>query len=218
MNPNDALAIFKRHLSGISEIESPKLPSHNFGNNMKGVNEFIGAVQTLSINLTKIKNLSEKIAWIDELLGQGSAENAPSAANAANSGAESGSAGQNAENGSAEKSVENALLLKSERDSHTANIKYVLAHSKFMGVELFGSDLSCAFGGAEFAINVQNPLETEHPLDYCLAKIDELGELLGRLSAKLNSDEDVASCDVQDSNEAHLDYGDAFLGAFKGRI
>lgn len=70
----DFLSALKKHIdSGVIEPELQKITKaqiHNFGENMKGINEFIGAIQTLNVNLTKIKNLSEKIEWINELLRQ----------------------------------------------------------------------------------------------------------------------------------------------------
>ncbi|MBR7117901.1 MAG: hypothetical protein IKC84_00825 [Helicobacteraceae bacterium] len=70
MNDNDILATFKKHLCGIKEVDSDivKNQIHNFGETMKGINEFVGAIQTISLNLTKIKDVSEKIQWIDDLL------------------------------------------------------------------------------------------------------------------------------------------------------
>ena len=69
MNDNDILATFKKHLSGIKEVDSNAIKNkiHNFGGLMKGINEFVGAIQTLSLNLNKIKNILEKIEWIDDL-------------------------------------------------------------------------------------------------------------------------------------------------------
>lgn len=69
MNNNDILATFKKHLSNIKELDCDISNNqiHNFGETMKGINEFIGAIQTLSLNLTKIKDVFEKIEWIDDL-------------------------------------------------------------------------------------------------------------------------------------------------------
>lgn len=75
MNNSDILATFRKHLSGIDEVrELSSTQIYNFGENMKGINEFIGAAQTLSLNLSKIRNLCEKIAWIDDLSKQESDE------------------------------------------------------------------------------------------------------------------------------------------------
>ena len=59
MNNDDILATFKKHLSGIEEIDSSftKTHIHNFGETMKGINECIGAVQIINLNLHKIKNM-----------------------------------------------------------------------------------------------------------------------------------------------------------------
>ncbi len=78
----DILATLKKHIdSGVIEPmpkEVTKTQIHKFGENMKGINEFIGAVQMLSLNLNKIKNLSEKIEWINDLLAQEDNENTAS--------------------------------------------------------------------------------------------------------------------------------------------
>ena len=75
----DILATLKKHIDdGIIEAmpkEVSKAQIHKFGENMNGINEFIGAVQMLSLNLNKVKNLSEKIEWINDLLSQESDEN-----------------------------------------------------------------------------------------------------------------------------------------------
>ena len=75
----DILATLKKHIDSGAIEPTPKEVSraqiHTFGENMKGINEFIGAVQMLSLNLNKIKNLSEKIEWINDLLSQESNEN-----------------------------------------------------------------------------------------------------------------------------------------------
>lgn len=71
MSEKNILETFKKYQQEASggEIASEHLTKtqiYNFGENMKGINEFIGAAQSLMVNLTKIKNVSEKIAWIDE--------------------------------------------------------------------------------------------------------------------------------------------------------
>lgn len=76
----DILAILKKHVEdGIIETtpkKVSKLQIHNFGESMKGINEFIGAMQMLSLNLNKIKALSEKIDWINDILKEGDKEDA----------------------------------------------------------------------------------------------------------------------------------------------
>lgn len=75
MNDNDVLSAFKKHLADINLNEENKTiltksQIHNFGENMKGVNEFIGAIQTLNVNISKIKDIFLKVQWIDDLLQQ----------------------------------------------------------------------------------------------------------------------------------------------------
>lgn len=164
MNNDDMLATFKKHLAGVEQdiqVNLTKTQIHNFGENMKGINEFIGAAQTLNVNLNKIKNLSEKIHWIDDLLKQETNANA-------------------------------IQILRTERQTHIANIKYTLENAKFLGVGLFDVELSCVVSGRKFSLNVANPLEfiDDNMLEYCAAKSDELNEMLLKVSQRLNSEDD----------------------------
>ena len=171
----DILATLKKHIdSGVIEPmpkEVTKTQIHKFGENMKGINEFIGAVQMLSLNLNKVKNLSEKIEWINDLLAQEDNENT-------------------------------ASMLRMQKNAHIANIKYVCGEAKFLGVNLFGTSLSCVANGKEFSTNVENPLELKgtHIPTYCTEKLLELEDLMRRLNNKLhNIDEDDGAVDTAES-------------------
>ena len=66
MKEKDILAILKKHVD--SNLETKKIEkSHRFAENMKGVNEFIGALQTLNMKLSKIIKLCEIIESINDL-------------------------------------------------------------------------------------------------------------------------------------------------------
>lgn len=71
MTNKDILATFKKHIDGIEDNcikNMSKYQIHRFSENIKGINEFIGAAQSISVKITKIKKLAEKIGYIDELL------------------------------------------------------------------------------------------------------------------------------------------------------
>lgn len=71
MTNEDILATFKKHIDGIDNKNMQNMSKyqiHRFSENIKGINEFIGAAQSISIKILKIKNLAEKINYIDELL------------------------------------------------------------------------------------------------------------------------------------------------------
>lgn len=167
MSNDDILATFKKHLSEVEQevqINLTKTQIHNFGENMKGINEFIGAAQTLNVNLSKIKNLSEKIQWIDDLLKQ-------------------------------EANESTIKILNTERQTHIANIKYMLGNSKFMGIELFDTELSCVVNGKRFSLNIESPLNfiDDNMLEYCTLKNEELSKLLLQISQRLNGQDDNSS-------------------------
>ena len=161
----DILATLKKHIDSGAIEPTPKEVSraqiHTFGENMKGINEFIGAVQMLSLNLNKIKNLSEKIEWINDLLSQESNENT-------------------------------ASMLRMQRNAHIANIKYVCGEAKFLGVNLFGTNLNCVVRGKEFAISVENPLNLKgtHFPTYCTEKLLEIEDLMQKLNNRLHNIDD----------------------------
>lgn len=156
------LATFKKHLSGIDELQTnvSKSQIYNFGENMKGVNEFIGAVQMLGINLSKIKNLFEKIAWIDDLLKQ-------------------------------ESNTNTSQMLHTERQTHIVNIEHIVQNAKFMGIGLFDTELSCVVNGIAFSVNIANPLLSDDGLEYCTNKQEELNQILSQISQALNNDEAI---------------------------
>ncbi|RAX55241.1 hypothetical protein CCY99_00650 [Helicobacter sp. 16-1353] len=167
MSNDDILATLKKHLPEVeeeSQVNLTKTQIHNFGENMKGINEFIGAAQTLVVNLNKIRNLAEKIQWIDDLLKQ-------------------------------EENTSTIQILNTERQTHIANIKYMLENSKFMGVGLFDTELSCVINGKRFSLNIENPLHfiDDNMLEYCILKNDELNDLLLKVSQRLNGDDDNSS-------------------------
>ncbi|MGX2983519.1 flagellar FLiS export co-chaperone [Helicobacter sp. 23-1045] len=157
---DDFLNTLKKHIDSgaIVPNEMSKTQIHNFGESMKGINEFIGAVQVLNINLAKVKNLSEKIEWIDEML-------------------------------KSEKNDSTTAMLKMQKSTHIANLKYVVDGTKFIGVALFGTQLSCVVNGREFALCVENPLNHNAPLAYCAQKLDEINALTLALNQRLNSDD-----------------------------
>lgn len=71
MTNNDILATFKKHIEGINNNETKNMTKsqiYRFSENIKGINEFIGASQTILIKISKIKNIAEKIQYLDELL------------------------------------------------------------------------------------------------------------------------------------------------------
>ena len=170
----DILATLKKHIdSGVIEAtpkEVSKAQIHTFGENMKGINEFIGAVQMLSLNLNKIKNLSEKIEWINDLLSQERDENTIS-------------------------------MLRMQRNAHIANIKYVCGEAKFLGVSLFGTNLSCIVKGKEFSVNVENPLNLKgtHFPTYCTEKLLEIDDLMQKLNNRLHNIDDENAVDSAES-------------------
>lgn len=158
----DILATLKKHIDdGVIEAtpkEVSKAQIHTFGENMKGINEFIGAVQMLSLNLNKIKNLSEKIEWINDLLSQERDENT-------------------------------IAMLRMQRNAHIANIKYVCSEAKFLGLNLFDTNLSCIANGKEFGISVKNPLDLKgtHFPSYCAERLLEIDELMTALNNRLHN-------------------------------
>lgn len=156
----DILATLKKHIDSgtIEPKEVSRVQIHKFGENMKGINEFIGAVQMLNLNLNKIKNLSEKIEWINDLLSQESNENT-------------------------------ASMLRMQKNAHIANIKYVCGEARFMGVNLFGTNLSCIAHGREFSVNIESPLEAKgiHIPSYCTEKLLELDDLMQNLNNLLHN-------------------------------
>lgn len=165
MENSNFLATLKKHIdSGVIEVAPSKITKaqiYNFGESMKGINEFIGAVQVLNINLSKIKNLSEKIEWINELLRS-------------------------------EKSENTITMLNMQKRTHSANIKYVVDGTKFIGVELFGTNLSCTVNGSVFSISVENPLKAGDMSGFCVQKITEIDTLLKALNYALNHNNDDA--------------------------
>lgn len=71
MTNKDILATFKKHIDEIDDKSMKNMSKyqiHRFSENIKGINEFIGAAQSISMRIIKIKNLAEKISYIDELL------------------------------------------------------------------------------------------------------------------------------------------------------
>ena len=66
MKDKDVLAIFKKHVDSSLDDKNKIMHSHRFGENMKGVNEFIGVLQTINMNLSKIIKLSEIIHSIND--------------------------------------------------------------------------------------------------------------------------------------------------------
>lgn len=160
---DDFLKTLKKHIDdGIIEAVPHKISKtqiHNFGESMKGINEFIGAVQVLSLNLNKVKNLSEKIEWIDEVLKTEDNKNTIS-------------------------------MLNMQKSSHISNIKYVVEGTKFIGVVLFDTNLSCVINGSEFTLFVENPLSIKNgTFAYCTHKLNEIDMLIARLNNMLNSAE-----------------------------
>lgn len=166
MENSDFLATLKKHIdSGVIEAVPSKITKgqiHNFGESMKGINEFIGAVQVLGVSLNKIKNLSEKIEWINELLRS-------------------------------EKNENTLIMLNMQKSTHSANIKYVVDGTKFIGVELFGTNLSCAVNGSVFNISVENPLNADNVSKFCAQKISEIDTILKALNCALNHNDDAES-------------------------
>ena len=67
MKDKDVLAIFKKHVDSSLDDKNKIMHSHRFAENMKGVNEFIGALQTLNMKLSKIIKLCEIIESINDL-------------------------------------------------------------------------------------------------------------------------------------------------------
>ncbi len=60
----DVLATFKKHIGDIDfsqDVESKNLHIHNFGEDMKSINEFAGALQTLQICFGKILHLAHTL-------------------------------------------------------------------------------------------------------------------------------------------------------------
>lgn len=167
----DILATLKKHIdSGVIEPmpkEVTKTQIHKFGENMKGINEFIGAVQMLNLNLNKIKNLSEKIEWINDVISQESNEN-------------------------------NISMLRMQKNAHIANIKYVCGEAKFLGVNLFGVNLSCVVNGKDFSLCVESPIEVRkvHIPSYCTEKLQMIESLMSALNARLYSDDEKQSADA----------------------
>ncbi|WP_181881739.1 flagellar FLiS export co-chaperone [Helicobacter sp. MIT 14-3879] len=169
------LATLKKHIdSGIIEATPKKVTKiqiHNFGENMKGINEFIGATQILSINLSKIKNLSEKIEWINELLKQ-------------------------------EENKNTASMLKTQKNAHLANIKFVIDGAVFMGVKLFDTKLSCIVNKMIFNLNIENPLNyiDNNMFEYCNEKLDEINLIMEKINSRLNDvDKDSNSIGYNES-------------------
>lgn len=180
MKDSNFLESLKKHIdSGIIEPMPrtiTKAQIHNFGENMKGINEFIGAIQVLSLNVAKIKNLSEKIEWINELLKSESNENT-------------------------------ITMLTMQKNAHISNIKYVSELTKFLGVSLFDTKLSCAVNGKIFSISVENPLSIkDNMFQFCTQKLDELENLINSLNHSLNGDDDsVDSAVIDDFSENTLE-------------
>ncbi|WP_181881487.1 flagellar FLiS export co-chaperone [Helicobacter sp. MIT 99-5507] len=163
MNDNDILATFKKHLCGIKEVDCniTKNQIYNFGETMKGINEFVGAIQTISLNLTKIKDIFEKIQWIDDLLSTES----------------------------------DTLNLQTERNNYLSSIKHLVDNAKFMGIELFDVELSCAINGKQFSLDVSSPLNylNDDIYEYCITKINELNMLQSQISKSLSEQDDEAN-------------------------
>lgn len=176
---DDFLKTLKKHIDdGIIEAVPQKISKtqiHNFGESMKGINEFIGAVQVLSLNLTKVKNLSEKIEWINDLLAQEDNENT-------------------------------ASMLRMQKNTHIANIKYVCGEAKFLGVNLFGTSLSCVVSGKEFALCVESPIEVKkvHIPSYCTEKLQMIESLMSALNARLYSDDENDGADRDSSADSAM--------------
>lgn len=166
MNNDDILATFKKHLSGIKEIDSSftKMQIHNFGETMKGINEFIGAVQTINLNLSKIKDLAEKIQWIDDLL-------------------------------LAESSASTANTMQTERQNYLSNIQHLIDNTKFMGIYLFDIELSCVINGRQFHLDISSPINflNDDIYEYCSIKINELNMLQSQISKCLSGEDDISS-------------------------
>ena len=171
----DFLKTLKKHIDeGTIEAVPQKISKteiHNFGESMKGINEFIGAVQVLSLNLTKIKNLSEKIEWIDELLKTEGNKNTIS-------------------------------MLNMQKSTHISNMKYVACGTKFIGVALFDTNLSCVVNGVEFTLFVENPLNIKDGVfAYCTQKLGEIDMLIARLNNALSCGESSPSNFDKESTE-----------------
>lgn len=166
MNNNDILATFKKHLSGIEEVDSSftKTQIHNFGETMKGINEFIGAVQTINMNLNKIKDLCEKIQWIDDLL-------------------------------ITESNTSTIQSMQTEKQNYLSNIQHIIDNAKFMGIALFDVELSCIINGKQFSLDVSSPINflNDDIYNYCSVKINELNMLQSQISKRLSGEDDVSS-------------------------
>lgn len=166
MNNDDILATFKKHLSGIEEIDSSftKTHIHNFGETMKGINEFIGAVQIINLNLHKIKNLVEKIQWIDDLLNT-------------------------------ESNAQTMQSMQTERQNYLSNIEHLVDNAKFMGIALFDVELSCLINGRQFNLDVASPINfiNDDLYGYCSIKINELNMLQSQISKCLSGEDDTAN-------------------------
>ena len=166
MNNDDILATFKKHLSGIEEIDSSftKTHIHNFGETMKGINEFIGAVQIINLNLHKIKNLVEKIQWIDDLLNT-------------------------------ESNAQTIQSMQTERQNYLSNIQHLVDNEKFMGIALFDVELSCLINGRQFNLDVASPINfiNDDLYGYCSIKINELNMLQSQISKCLSGEDDTAN-------------------------
>lgn len=180
MKDSDFLESLKKHIDeGIIEAlpsNITKAQIHNFGENMKGINEFIGAIQVLSLNVTKIKNLSEKIEWIDELL-------------------------------KSETNTNTITMLNMQKTAHTSNIKYVIDGTKFLGVSLFDTNLSCVVNGRIFSINIESPLKFKENMSvFCIQKLQELDNLVINLNHSLNGgNESVDSTAMSDFDSSALE-------------
>lgn len=166
MNNDDILATFKKHLSGIEEINTSftKAKIYNFGETMKGVNEFIGAVQTINLNLSKIKDLIEKIQWIDDL-------------------------------SHTETNMQTIQSIQQEKQNYLSNIEHLVDNTKFMGIDLFDVELSCIINRSEFSINIANPINfiNDDIYEYCANKINELNILQSKISKCLSGESDTTN-------------------------
>lgn len=66
MNNIDMLATFKKYVESEHSKSMTKSQIHRFSENIKGINEFIGASQIILLNISKIKKIVEKIECLDE--------------------------------------------------------------------------------------------------------------------------------------------------------
>lgn len=178
LGSTSTLAVFQRHLGvnapterdsapstpAIStptdrvEFDSKKLEIEAFSRDIKGANEFIGALQNADVALKKMQKEGENLAWIGQSLHDPLMDS------------------------------ETKGALESQSKESLEVISALAQNSTFMGKKLFERELVSEVSGIRFSLSLQNPaaLGTEAG-DYITAKRSEISEKISMVSEVISA-------------------------------